>query len=161
MKVAIIYHSESGNTKKVAQIVATGARINDNIQVVPMSIESIDEAFVSEAKVVILGCPTYCGTLSWQMKKWLDTGKVKLAGKLGSAFATQDFIGGGADIAEWTMLGHMLIKGMVVYTAGGSQGKPYTHYGAVTIKDGDEQLQHRAKLLGKRVVEKAVELFGK
>ena len=58
------------------------------------------------------------------------------------------------------MLGHMLFKGMVVYTAGGSQGMPITHYGAVTIRDGDEELQHRAKLLGKQVVEKAVELFG-
>ena len=59
------------------------------------------------------------------------------------------------------MLSHMLVKGMVVYTAGGSQGMPITHFGAVTIKEGDKPLQERARLLGKRVVEKAVELFGK
>lgn len=160
MKVAVIYHSESGNTQKVAQVIAEGAKINDDVEVLTMSIDSVDKAFVEEAKVAFLGSPTYSGTFSWQMKKWLDTGGIKLAGKLGSAFATQNFIGGGADIAELTMLSHMLIKGMVVYTAGGSQGQPITHYGAVTIKEGDEPLQQRARLLGQRVVEKAVELFG-
>lgn len=160
MQVAVIYHSESGNTQKVAQVIAEGARISDDVEVRTMSIDHVDKVFVDEAKVVFLGSPTYCGTISWQMKKWLDTGGVKLAGKLGSAFATQNFIGGGADIAELSMLSHMLIKGMVVYTAGASQGQPITHYGAVTIKDGDESSRHRARLLGQRVVEKAFELFG-
>jgi hypothetical protein len=36
-----------------------------------------------------------------------------------------------------------------------------TYYGAVAIKDGDEFQQRRAKLLGKRVAEKAIKLFGK
>jgi NAD(P)H dehydrogenase (quinone) len=57
------------------------------------------------------------------------------------------------------MIGQMLIKGMLVYTAGYTKGEPVTHYGAVTINDGDERQQYRAKLLGKRVTEKAVELF--
>jgi NAD(P)H dehydrogenase (quinone) len=159
MKIAVIYHSQSGNTEGIAHLVAEGARINDGIEVVPMNIENVDENFISEAKAVIFGCPTYCGTFSWQMKKWFDTTKVKLEGKLGSVFATEKYIGGGADVAELGLIGLMVVKGMLVYTAGYVKGQPVTHYGAVAIADGDGPQQHRAMVLGRRVAEKAVELF--
>jgi NAD(P)H dehydrogenase (quinone) len=161
MKISIVYHSENGNTKKVAQLIAEGAGIAADIDVKTMSIDQIDEVFLAESQAAIFGCPTYYGTFSWQMKKWFDTAKVNLAGKLGSVFATENHLGGGADMAELGMIGHMLVRGMLVYSAGGSKEGPITHYGAVTIKDGDEFQQHRAKLLGKRVAEKAMELFGK
>jgi NAD(P)H dehydrogenase (quinone) len=161
MNIAIIYHSQSGNTQKIAHIIAEGAKINDTLNVRTMSIDSIDEQFVSEAHVVIFGCPTYCGSFSWQMKKWFDTTNIDLAGKLGSVFATENYLGGGADVAELGMVGHMLVRGMLVYSAGFTKGEPFTHYGAVVIKDGDDWQQNRARLLGQRVAEKAVELFGK
>ncbi len=161
MKIAIIYHSESGNTEKVAGMIAEGAQQCDGIEAKTMGIDAVDEAFVAEAKAVFLGTPTYGGTYSWQMKKWLDTGKVKLADKLGSTFATANFVGGGADVAELALVHQMLVKGMLVYASGGAKGAPVIHYGAVAIKDGDESQQERARILGKRVAEKALELFGK
>lgn len=161
MKIAIIYHSESGNTQKIAGMIAEGAHVCDDIEVKTMSIDEVDEAFVAEAKAVILGTPTHGGTYSWQMKKWLDTGKIKLADKLGSTFATANFIGGGAGAAEQALIHQMLVKGMLVYSSGGSKGAPIIHFGAVAIKDGDEAQQERARVLGKRVAEKAVELFSK
>jgi len=159
MKIAVVYHSESGNTRKVAQLVAKGAQSRDAVEVKVMRIQNIDEGFLSEAKVVIFGCPTHCGTYSWQMKQWFDTTTVNLNGKLGSTFATADYIGGGATIAEVGLIGLMLVKGMLVYTAGGSDGIPIIHYGVVTIKSGNRRQQHRAKLLGRKVAEKALELF--
>ena len=156
MKIAIIYHSESGNTQKVAGMIAEGAEVREDIEVKTMSIDAVDEAFVAEAKAVILGTPTYGGTYSWQMKKWLDTGSVKLADKLGSAFATANFVGGGAAVAELALIHQMLVKGMVVYSSGGSKGAPVIHYGPVAIKDGDEYQQERARIFGKRVAEKAL-----
>lgn len=159
MKIAVIYHSESGNTQKIAENVAEGARIRDDIEVVTMSISEVDEEFIADAKAVVLGCPTYGGSYSWQMKKWLDTGKIKLADKLGSVFATGNFMGGGIDVAELAMLNHMLVKGMLVYASGGAKGAPIIHYGAAAIQDGDADQQERARVLGKRVAEKALELF--
>ena len=159
MKIAVVFHSESGNTRRVAEIVAEGAQVRDDIEVRSMSIAEIDDAFIAEARAVILGCPTYGGTYSWQMKKWLDTGKVKLADKLGSVFATGNHVGGGIDVAELAMIHQMLVKGMLLYASGASKGAPIMHYGAVTIKDGDQAQQERARMLGKRIAEKAIELF--
>jgi NAD(P)H dehydrogenase (quinone) len=161
MKIAIIYHSESGNTAKVADLIAAGARINPAIEIKTMSIDAVDREFVAAAQAVIFGCPTYYGTFSWQMKKWFDTkGKLSLAGKLGSVFATANFFGGGAENAELGIAAHLLVSGMLVYAPGVSQGTPYTHYGAVAIKDGDDFQKERAKIFGQRVAAKAFELFG-
>jgi NAD(P)H dehydrogenase (quinone) len=159
MKIAVIYHSESGNTRKVAELIATGARIRDDIEVRTMSIDEVDSDFVAEAKAVILGTPTYAGSYSWQMKKWLDTSRIKLADKLGSVFATANYVGGGGGVAELALIHHMLVKGMLVYSSGASRGAPILHFGAVAIKDGNEFEQERARVLGKRVAEKALELF--
>ena len=159
MKISIVYHSESGNTKKLAEIIGEGARISDSIEIKIMSIESVDEKFVKESKAVIFGCPTYSGSLSWQIKKWFDTTPVDLEGKIGGVFATENYLGGGADNAELAMIGCILVRGMLAYSAGFTKGEPLTHFGAVILKDGDNFQKDRARLLGKRIAEKALELF--
>lgn len=160
MKISILYHSNTGNTERVAHDVATGASKVDKVEVKTMSISNIDETFLDESKVVIVGFPTYAGTFSWQIKQWLDTYKnVKLGGKLGAVFATENYVGGGADVAELAVIGQLLVKGLIVYSAGVTEGQPYTHYGAVAIKDGDEVQKERAVIFGERIARKGVQLF--
>jgi NAD(P)H dehydrogenase (quinone) len=161
MKISIIYHSESGNTKKVADIIAEGAKLDGKVDVKAMSIDEIDETFVQLSDAVIIGSPTHRGTYSWQMRKWLGTTKLKVAGKLGSVFATGGHIGGGTDIAEMGMIGQLLVLGMLIYSAGASEGQPFTHFGAVAIKGGDEPQIERARIFGERISRKALDLFGK
>lgn len=160
MKVAIIYHSISGNTKEIAEIVAQGARDIGNIEAVTMDIENVNTDFVNEAKVVIFGTPTYYANITWQIKKWFDTDRTcKLEGKLGSMFATCNMFGGGSEIAVNTLAQHMITKGMLVYSGGTALGVPFIHIGAVCVKNGDEFQLNRAKLLGQRVASKALEIF--
>jgi NAD(P)H dehydrogenase (quinone) len=159
MKIAIICHSESGNTERVASLIAEGAREVGGVEARCMKIDAVEDAFVAEARAVVLGCPVYAGSLSWQMKKWLDTMPHKLAGKLGSVFATANHIGGGAEAAELAMAGGLLVRGCLVYAAGASEGQPYTHFGAVTIRDGDDKQKERARIFGGRVARKALELW--
>lgn len=158
MKISVLYHSESGNTKKIADIMMETAKSVPGIEAKSMDIDELDKAFIEESKVVLFGCPTYCGTASWQMKRYLDTTDNKLAGKLGGAFATENHIGGGADFAELTMIAGMLVRGMVVYS-GGAAETPFTHFGAVAIKGGDDSQVERAKKYALKMVAKAKELF--
>ena len=160
MKLAIIYHSESGNTKKVAEMIAQGAEKAGNVETRTMSIDAVDEEFLAEAKAVMFGTPTYFATYSWQMKKWLDLTRPKVAGKLGGVFATANFFGGGAEIAEQGLLMHLLALGMLAYSVGTACGLPFTHLGTVAIKTGSEFEQDRAKIYGERFAAKALELFG-
>jgi len=159
MKVSVIYHSETGNTKKVAEIISEGAGLGGGVDVKLMSIDEIDDAFVEGSAAVIVGCPTIRGMASWQMGRWLSRTKLKLAGKIGSVFVTEGYIGGGAETAEMGLIAHMLVMGMLIYSAGTSGGQPFTHYGAVAIRDGDEAQKQRARIFGERIARKAIELF--
>ena len=160
MKISVIYHSVSGNTKHVAELIAEGARLGGEVEVRSMDIDEVDEKFVQSSKAVIIGCPTHRGALTWQMKKWIETTKLKLAEKIGSVFATEGYIGGGGDFAEMELIAHLLVLGTLVYSGGTSWGQPFIHYGAIVIKDGDDAQLERARQLGERVAKKAMELFG-
>jgi len=159
MKIAIIYYSQSGNTKILADKIIEGVQQVEGIEVKAMTVDNFDKQFIAKAKAILFGSPTYAGTYSWQIKKWFDTCPVNLGGKLGSVFATGAVVGGGAEIAEHGMAGMMLVRGMLVYTAGHAEGMPFTHMGAVAINNSEEWQLDRAKVLGQRVAEKALELF--
>ncbi|GAA0182574.1 flavodoxin domain-containing protein [Clostridium sediminicola] len=152
MKISIIYHSESGNTEKVAELVSKGAKKVEGVETKCMSINDIDKTFLEESKIVFFGTPTYGGTFSWQIKKWLDTCKLNFAGKVGCVFATANFIGGGAGNAELALISELLVKGMFIHSVGASAGQPYTHFGAVCIQDGTEDQKERAAIFAERVV---------
>lgn len=161
MKISIIFHSESGNTKKVAEIISEGTKLAGDIEVKVMSIDEVDDTFVQGSDAVIIGCSTHRGSLAWQMKKWVETTRLKLGGKLGSVFATEGYVGGGADRVEMELIAHLLVMGMLVYSGGTSWGQPFTHFGAVAIKDGDQSQKERARIFGERIARKALELFAK
>ncbi len=162
MKLSIIYHSESGNTAEVADIIAEGARNAGHVEVRCMNIGDIDVDFVKQSSALIFGTPTYLATFSWQMKKFIDTElkSLDVEGKLCGVFATENYLGGGADVAELSLIGQLLVRGVLAYSVGASKGQPYTHLGVVTRKMGDDFEKERAMLFGKRFTEKALELFG-
>ena len=61
MKIAVLYHSQTGNTKQMAQLVREGCLRVPGVEARCMSIAKVDEAYVFESKAVILGSPTYEG----------------------------------------------------------------------------------------------------
>lgn len=162
MKVSIIYHSETGNTKQQAELVAEGVRKVEGSEVRLMSIEKPDNDWIRESCAVIFGCPTYEGTLSWQMKRYLDEPGVNFSGKLAGFFASQNWPGGGgADFAEMTMIAGALVLGMLVYSGGVEQGYPPIHFGAVSQKAPTSSIDRdRAVKLGANIASMAKKLFG-
>ena len=166
MKVAVIYHSQTGHTREMAELVAQGAR-SQGAEVRVMSVDEVDWAFVRESRAVLFGSPTYEGSCSWQMKRFLDeeSGGLErhpLAGKLGAVFCSQGWPGGGGgSFAEMTLIGALLVRGMLVYSGGITAGTPFLHFGAVSAQAPREELyRERCLKLGRLVTHKAGELFG-
>lgn len=160
MKITILYHSETGNTKKVAELIAKGIGGSSGIECKLMSIANVDTDFLSGSQAVVFGCPTYGGTFSYTLKQWLDKlHKSQLEGKLGAVFATENYVGGGAELSLMGLIGQLLVRGMLVYSGGAAQGYPYTHFGAVCVRDGDDFQQQRAVIFGERIAKKAKQLF--
>lgn len=162
MKISILYHSVTGNTKKQAELVAEGVRQVRGAEVKLMTIDSPDNDWIGESVAVIFGCPTYEGSCSWQMKRYLDEPDVNFSGKLAGVFASQNWPGGGgADFAEMTMIAAALVLGMLVYSGGVEQGYPPIHFGAVSQKALTSPIdRERAVKLGKNIAVMAERLFG-
>ena len=113
---------------------------------------------------VIIGTPTWVANTCWQIKKWfdVDSRSLNLAGKLGGVYATAHYAQGGADVALLTMIGHMLVKGMVLYSGGASLGKPFIHLGPVALDSVGthfEDCREDFRIYGERFAKKAGELF--
>ena len=71
MKVAVIYHSETGNTRQMAELVGEGCRKVEGVEARCMGVEKVDDDYVIESSAVIFGSPTYVGTCSWRSKNTL------------------------------------------------------------------------------------------
>ena len=71
-KIAVVYHSGYGHTKRVAETVAAGA----NAELIAIDAEgNVSEAdwdTLNAADAIVFGAPTYMGSLSWQFKKFAD-----------------------------------------------------------------------------------------
>ncbi|MGI6206891.1 MAG: flavodoxin family protein [Anaerolineae bacterium] len=163
MKVAIVYHSETGNTERMAELVAEGCRsVGSNVEVRLMRVSDPDAEYLRECRAIIFGCPTYEASCSWQMKRYLDTAGSELEGKLAGFFVSQNWPGGGGgSVAELMMIAGALVRGMIVYSGGITQGYPYLHLGAVSARAPEDPLyRERCLHLGRVITGKALELFG-
>ena len=160
MKATIIYHSKTNHTEKMAEKIATGMEKVDKVTVKTFSIETVDETWINESDCIIIGTPTYYADLTADMKTFLETmGKYKLAGKLGGAFATAAFVYGGGELAISTILRHMMVYGMMVYSSGGTE-KPPIHIGPVAI-NGNADTEAIFEEYGTRMAKQAKKIFEK
>lgn len=163
MKMAVIYHSVTGNTKNMGEIIANGMNSIEGVEAKSFSIEDVDIEFVKEAKCVVFGSPIYAAHITGQMMNYLleEAGKLELAGKLAGAYATAQYVHGGAELGIREMLDHCMVMGALTYSGGGSYGKPVIHLGPVGI-DNTLDINHFAnnfEVYGKRMAIKAMELF--
>ncbi|MGL4571426.1 MAG: flavodoxin family protein [Clostridium sp.] len=160
MKVSILYHSESGHTKEVGEYIKEGLESVSGIVVKSMSIEDVDIDFLNESKAVIFGTPTYLANTTWNMKKWLDEShSVNLEGKIGAVYATANFIWGGAETAMLTLMNHLMVKGMLLYSGGAALGMPYIHLGYVSVNGINNEDRETPKIFGERIGKKVKQLF--
>ncbi len=152
MKIAVIYDSKTGNTKKMAEYIIEGIRSVDTMEAELFSIAQINDSYVKECAAVIVGTPTHYATLSGAVKMWLDEmpNTYDWSGKLAGAFATAAYAHGGGDIAIQSILSHFLITGAMVYSGGGAYGFPTIHLGPVAINSDLENYRKLFTLYGQR-----------
>ena len=167
MKLAVLYDSKTGNTRQAAEWIAAGMERIEDVEARCFHIDAIDEAFVKEAKGVVIGCPVYAASMTAALRTWLQTsaGKLGLAGKLGGAFATEQYTHGGAELTMQGILTIELVQGMLCYSGGAACGRPVIHIGPVAVNgnaeshNGMEYYGETFRIYGERFAKKARELF--
>ena len=160
--VLVTYHSATGNTEKMAQGVAEGAKAVSGTSVVLKRVGEVigDDLLSSDA--VIVGSPVYVGNMSGEVKTFFDnwgrkfglgTATGKMRNKVGAAFATGASVSNGKEVTRLTILAAMLIHQMIVISGGGGFGASATTGPDSPGIDAKEIAE--ARDLGKRVAEVA------
>ncbi|MDQ7095927.1 NAD(P)H-dependent oxidoreductase [Desulfosporosinus sp. PR] len=119
MKVYIVYDSEGGHTEILAKAIAEGAESVANTQVYLKHISESQPEDLAEMDAVIWGCPDHFGTISANLKKWIDNlgnlwAEGKLIDKVGAVFCTTATVHGGTESTLLNLLTPMLHQGMLI-----------------------------------------------
>lgn len=157
--VLVTYHSMTGNTEKMGQGVADGAKAVPGTTVVLKRVGDVTGNDLLSADAVIVGSPVYFGTMAGEVKTFLDNWLLKfglwqdrkMRNKVGGAFATGGAVSNGKEVTMLSILGAMLINQMIVVSGGGGFGAS-----ATTGPDSpgiDDKEVAEARALGTRVAE--------
>ena len=157
--ILVLYHSRSGNTARMAEYVAEGARQIPETEVRLRTVAEATAADVVWCDGIAVGSPTNMGLLSWPMKKFWDEDMLehwmKLDGRIGCAFSSAGGIGGGSEIACQSILTVLINFGFLVFGVTDYVSKLTTaHYGAIAVREPrDEETADACRKLGKRLAE--------
>ncbi len=158
-KVLILYHSASGNTAKMAALVAQGAEGVSGIEVRLCNVESATADDVLWCDGLAVGSPKNMGILSWKMKRFWDEVMgphwMKVDGKIACAFSSSGGWGGGNELACQSILTVLMNFGFLVFGVTDYAGKLMTlHYGAVAAREPrTDDVQAACRTLGQRLAE--------
>lgn len=157
-KMLVCYYSRTKHTEHMAEAIGKAAAEVDGVEVDVLPVGKVVAKGLPDYDAIVLGSPTYYGTMAGELKTLIDESVVfhgRLSGKVGGAFASSANIGGGNETTIMDILRALLIHGMVV--SGMAKGD---HYGPVAIGDLDERSAKQCADYGRAVAELAVRLHG-
>jgi len=158
-RVLVLYDTRTGNTKKMAELVAEGARSVEGIEVRLKFVEEATKEDVLWADGLAVGSPTNMGLVSWRLKRFFDDvlGELwgQIDGKIACAFSSSGGWGGGNEIACMSILTMLMNFGFLVFGVTDYVGKKFTlHYGAVVAGEPRTETEKEAcRRLGRRLAE--------
>lgn len=158
-KILVLYNSRTGNTKKMAELVAEGARRVEGTQVRLKFVEEATKEDILWCEGLAVGTPTHMGIVSWKLKRFFDDvmGDLwgKIDGKIGCVFSSSGGWGGGNEVACLSLLYMLINYGFLVFGLTDYVGKRLTlHYGAVVAGEPRSGEEREACLrLGERLAQ--------
>jgi NAD(P)H dehydrogenase (quinone) len=158
-RILVLYHSATGHTQLMADLVAEGAR---SITQTDVRLKNVEQATAEDllwCDGIAAGCPTQMGTISWQMKKWWDQVAQplwpKIEGKIGCAFSSSGGISGGGELTCMTLLVVLMNYGLLTFGVPDYVAPGQTlHYGAICAGQPRNDAEREAcRRLGRRLAE--------
>jgi NAD(P)H dehydrogenase (quinone) len=146
-KILAVYYSRTGNTERMAKLITSHLKNHGN----EITLKKAQDAKPDDFKKVdgiIIGSPTYYGSMAAEVKKLLDASVSlhgRLDGKVGAAFSSAANTAGGNETTVLSILQAMLIHGFII------QGDPQgSHYGPVAIGEPDDRAEKECVRLAER-----------
>jgi NAD(P)H dehydrogenase (quinone) len=156
-KILVVYHSRTGNTAKMAEATAQGARsAGADVAVKKANDTTLDDLLNADG--IIVGSPTYYGLMAAEVKQLFDRSsdvRGRLEDKIGAAFTSSASIEGGNQTTLLSIIQAMLIHSMIVV---GDPMESGGHYGVIAIGEPKTDVLTFCQILGARVASLAKRL---
>ncbi|MDD1742320.1 MAG: NAD(P)H-dependent oxidoreductase [Methanotrichaceae archaeon] len=156
-KVLISYFSPTGNTAKMAEAVASGAKnAGAEVRLKDVKVTSLDD--LKWADGIVIGSPTYYGQMAAEVKRLFDRSsdiRGQLEDKIGAAFTSSASIEGGNQTTLISILQAMLIHSLIIV---GDPMESGGHYGVIAIGEPNKDSLAACRKLGARVAKLAMKL---
>ena len=153
MQVLVLYFSKGGNTRVLAEAVASGVDAVPGVNAVLRTTEQVSKEDFTESAGVIAGSPVYFGGMAADLKKIFDefvSTRKQMENKVGAAFTTSGDATGGKETTMLSIIQCMFIYGMVVV---GDPMSATGHYGVACVGKPDDTALENGRKLGRRVAE--------
>ncbi|MBC7288216.1 MAG: NAD(P)H-dependent oxidoreductase [Armatimonadetes bacterium] len=157
-RMLIAYYSRTGNTEKMADYVAEGARQVAGVEVDVRKVTELAPEDLLNYDAIVIGSPVYYGTMAAEVKGLIDESVKfhgKLDGKVCGAFASSGGPGGGNETTVMDIIKALMIHGMI------AKGMPLgDHYGPIAVGAPDSRSRGQCVNYGRMVAELTQKLFG-
>jgi len=141
----------------MAEMVSKGAE-TERAEVDLMDVKDTVAEELMDYDCIILGSPVYYGSCAAPIKELVDESvrfHRKLEGKVGGAFSSSAYIGGGNETTIMGILQMLMIHGMMV--KGNARGN---HYGPVSVGKPDNKVEKECMAYGRDLVKLTKRLVG-
>jgi NAD(P)H dehydrogenase (quinone) len=158
-RILIVYHTETGTTRLMADLVAEGAASVGDTEVRTLSVAEATADDIHWCDGVAVGSPTCLGTVSWQVKRFLDELVEpcwpEIEGKIGAAFSSEGGLQGGGELTCLTLLTALMNYGLLTFGIPDYVAPGRTlHYGAVCAgRPRDDADREACRRVGRRLAE--------
>ncbi len=122
VRILIAYHSETGNTEKLADAVREGIASVPGVQAILRKVAGASAGDILAADGIVLGTPVHWGNLSAESKRFLDrvgevlgkAGKTFGEGRTAGVFCTAGSVSNGQDTARLGAIAAFLAMRFVI-----------------------------------------------
>lgn len=159
LRILIAYHSETGNTAKLALAVRDGAVAAGGVEVTIRKTSEVTEREMISADAVLVGTPVYWGSVSAEAKAFLDrlANTLRKArpdmgeGRVAGVFCTAGAVSSGKDLARLTAIAAFLAMRFTIVGGVDSEGYGILGPHATTGSGGPNATEvAEAKAFGER-----------
>jgi NAD(P)H dehydrogenase (quinone) len=142
VRILIAYHSQTGNTAKLAAAVREGAASVAGVEVLLRSVDEAGTEDIVKSDGILLGTPVHWGNLSAESKRFLDrmgevlgkTSKMLGEGRTAGVFCTAGSISNGQEMARLAAIAAFLdMRFMVI---GGVNDEGFGSLGPQAVTGG-------------------------
>jgi NAD(P)H dehydrogenase (quinone) len=160
MQILILYFSKGGNTRRLAEAIAEGVDLVEDVQAVLCHTKDVTRGDFINSQGIIVGSPVYFGSMAAELKKIMDdfvSVRRQMENKIGAAFCTSGDASGGKETTMMSIIQALLIYGMIIV------GDPLSatgHYGVSCVGAPDSGICENGRKLGRRVAELARQIHG-